>query len=142
MKGGQQIGGKMFEKSILTLFKSYETRNIHCQQNFPEKLQSGQTVRKHGFDFQCLYNNKFYAFDAKHCDKELFYLSNCKIHQIKALLDIEKQGGEGFFFIYFAQKKKINKISAKTIAEYLEKGYTSIMFNDTFESNLNFLNIK
>jgi len=140
-KGGVQKGGAALEKTVMVIFKHYEQRNIHCQQNFPEQLITGQKVRKHGFDFQILYQGKFIAFDAKHCNGPLFYLSNCKAHQIKAMHDIEKNGGEGFFLVYYAEKSKLNKVPVNHIMDCLEKNYKSIMYNEEFDTKIDILGI-
>ncbi len=136
-----KIGGKALEKTIMELFKHYELKNIHCQQNHPETIATGQRVRKHGFDFQVYYENIFYAFDAKHCEKKRFSLNNCKTHQIKALYDIEVQGGQGFFLIYFLESKKLNRIPASDIIGFLEKGIKSIVFEKKYETKLDILEI-
>jgi hypothetical protein len=79
--------GKSLESAVKKLFASYESRGIHCQQNFPEQLSDGTKVKRHGFDFQILHNGKFYAFDAKECALNAWPLDKAKPHQVKALLD-------------------------------------------------------
>ena len=82
--------GKGLERAIRKLFESYQSRGIHCQQNHPEQLFDGTITHKHGFDFQILYRGKFIAFDAKECASNTWPLDKAKMHQLKALLDVEE----------------------------------------------------
>jgi recombination protein U len=107
--------GKKLERAIRKLFASYESRGIHCQQNHPEQLHDGTLVKKHGFDFQILYNGKFYAFDAKECHLKSWPLDKAKPHQLKALLDVEANGGEGFFLVHFTELNQLVKFNAKKV---------------------------
>lgn len=107
--------GKMLEKAVRILFARYESRGIHCQQNHPEQLYDGTLTKKHGFDFQILYNGKFYAFDAKECNLNAWPLDKAKPHQLKALLDVEANGGEGFFLVYFTKLNQLVKFNAKKV---------------------------
>ncbi len=137
----EQTGGKALEKTVLQLFKRYEQLNIHCQQNFPEQLMSGLKVRKHGFDFQCFHKGIFVAFDAKHCQGDKFYLSNCKMHQIKALKNIKNHGGEGFFLVYYAMQKKLNRLDVDMVMELLEQNIKYDTFDINKQTSIDILNI-
>jgi len=138
----RQVGGASLEKTVMEVFKRYWQRGIHCQQNHPEKLQDGTCVRKHGFDFQIFHENIFYAFDAKYCQGKRFSLTtNCKQHQIKAMHDIENHGGEGFFLIYFAESKKLNRLNAEEVITLLENGVKSIEFNEEKVIDIDILGI-
>lgn len=107
--------GKNLERAVKELFKSYESRGIHCQQNHPEQLHDGTLVKKHGFDFQIFYMGSFYAFDTKECNLSRWPLDKAKPHQLKALLDIENNGGEGFFLVHFTKLNKLIKFRAKKV---------------------------
>ena len=131
--------GKALEKTILELFKRYEQLGFHCQQNHPEMIQGGKFVRNHGFDFQVFAKGQFYAFDAKNCKGETFSITtNCKKHQIKALFDVKRQGGEGFFLVYF-EGRGLNKLDVDEVIELLEKGVKSIEYNNGRKVGLDFL---
>ena len=136
-----QKGGRALEKTVMKLFKEYEKKGIHCQQNHPEQLMSGLKVRKHGFDFQCFYNNKFYAFDAKHCVSNNFALSNCKIHQIKALSDIQQHGGEGFFLVFYKPYNKLNKLKVNDVISMIEQGLKTTSFSQDLVTSIDILGV-
>ena len=134
--------GKSLEKAIKKLFESYASRGIHCQQNFPEKLFDGTIVNRHGFDFQIFYQGKFFAFDAKECAANRWPLDKAKIHQLKALLDIEQQGGNAFFLVHFTSLKKLVKFYAHTVQETLINGNSSLCQKDGEATTINILEIK
>ena len=134
--------GKTLEKAIRKLFASYESRGIHCQQNHPEQLHDGTLIKKHGFDFQIFYQGKFYAFDAKECALPAWPLDKAKPHQLKALLDIEQQGGEGFFLVYFTKNKKLVKFNAKIVQESIINKNSKIFPESGEVTTINILGIK
>jgi penicillin-binding protein-related factor A (putative recombinase) len=134
--------GKSLERAIRKLFASYESRGIHCQQNHPEQLHDGTLVKKHGFDFQIFYNGKFYAFDAKECALTAWPLDKAKPHQLKALLDVEYNGGEGFFLVYFTKMKKLIKFSAKKVQNAIINKSHTLSPEDGESTTINLLRIK
>jgi penicillin-binding protein-related factor A (putative recombinase) len=134
--------GRSFERAIRKLFASYESRGIHCQQNHPEQLHDGTLVKKHGFDFQIFYNGKFYAFDAKECALTAWPLDKAKPHQLKALLDVEYNGGEGFFLVYFKKTKKIIKFNAKIVQDAIINKKHTLSPEDGESTTINLLRIK
>lgn len=134
--------GKNLESAIRKLFASYESRGIHCQQNHPEQLHDGTLVKKHGFDFQIFYNGKFYAFDAKECALSAWPLDKAKPHQLKALLDVEYNGGEGFFLVYFTSLRRIIKFNAKKVQEAIINKSHNLSPEQGEETTINILGIK
>ena len=118
--------GRNLEHAVKELFKQYEKLGIHCQQNHPEQLMDGTLVRKHGFDFQMFYKGVFWAFDCKECNLKNWPLDKAKPHQLKALLDIENQGGKAFFLVYFKYSKKLVKFRASFIRGALENNMKSV----------------
>lgn len=134
--------GRSLERAIRKLFASYESRGIHCQQNHPEQLHDGTLVKKHGFDFQIFYNGKFYAFDAKECALTAWPLDKAKPHQLKALLDVEYNGGEGFFLVYFTKMKKLIKFSAKKVQNAIINKSHTLSPEDGESTTINLLRIK
>jgi len=118
--------GKGLEHAVRELFKQYEKLGIHCQQNHPEILPDGTYARGHGFDFQMLYKGTFYAFDCKECNIAKWPLDKAKMHQLKALLDVEKQGGQGFFLVYFKQSGQLVKFHAGLIQHVLSMNNKSV----------------
>lgn len=134
--------GKSLEKAIKKLFESYASRGIHCQQNFPEKLFDGTIVNRHGFDFQIFYQGKFFAFDAKECALNRWPLDKAKLHQLKALLDIERQGGDAFFLVHFTALKKLIKFYAHTVQESMINGNSSLTPQEGEATTINILEIK
>lgn len=139
---GHAMRGKNLERAIRRLFESYTSRGIHCQQNHPEQLHDGTLVRRHGFDFQILYQGIFYAFDAKECARRSFPMDKAKLHQLKAMLDVEKQGGTGFFLVYFTTSKQLVKFPASLVRDALAAGRTSLAPEQGIKTSLNLLNIK
>lgn len=133
--------GKSLEKAIKELFKSYESRGIHCQQNHPEQLHDGTLVKHHGFDFQIFYNGKFYAFDAKECATSSWPLDKAKPHQLKALLDVVNNGGEGFFLVYFTKEKVLTKFGAKFIQNAIMLNQKKVFPLEGEPTNINLLGI-
>ena len=134
--------GKSLESAVKKLFASYESRGIHCQQNFPEQLSDGTKVKRHGFDFQVLYNGMFYAFDAKECALKAWPLDKAKPHQVKALLDVKANGGEGFFLVYFTELKELIKFDAKIIQTALINGQKKIAPSEGEKTTINILGVK
>jgi recombination protein U len=134
--------GKSLESAVKKLFESYESRGIHCQQNHPEQLHDGTLVKRHGFDFQILYNSKFYAFDAKECALPAWPLDKAKPHQVKALLDIDANGGEAFFLVYFTKSKDLIKFDVKKVQDALINGSKKLVPADGEETTINFLGVK
>lgn len=133
--------GRALEKAIKKLFASYESRGIHCQQNHPEQLHDGTLVKRHGFDFQIFYQNRFYAFDAKECALSAWPLDKAKPHQLKALLDVAHNGGEAFFLVYFTAQKKLIKFRAEIIQKAIINEQKKIFPQSGEETTLNLLGI-
>lgn len=134
--------GKTLEKAIKIFFSVYESRGIHCQQNHPEQLFDGTLVKKHGFDFQIFYENHFYAFDAKECNRKTWPVDKAKMHQLKALLTVEQNGGDAFFLVWFKPLEKIVKFPASLVQIKLTEGAKAIAPEDGTETTLNILGIK
>lgn len=134
--------GKSLEKAVKRLFESYASRGIHCQQNHPEQLSDGTRVKRHGFDFQILYNGKFYAFDAKECGLAAWPLDKAKLHQVKALFDIYNNGGEAFFLVYFTEKKQLVKFQVQVVKEALEEAKKKLYPSEGESTTINILGIK
>lgn len=134
--------GRGLEHAVKELFKQYEKLGIHCQQNHPEQLHDGTLVRKHGFDFQIFHNGTFYAFDCKECAPKNWPLDKAKPHQLKALLDVEKQGGQGFFLVYFKQSGQLVKFSARMIQCQLEMGHKTVSPEMGEATSMNLLGIQ
>lgn len=134
--------GKNLEAAIKKLFESYESRGIHCQQNHPEQLHDGTLVKRHGFDFQMLYQGKFYAFDAKECALPAWPLDKAKPHQVKALLDVSHNGGEAFFLVYFTKSKELVKFYVEKVQSSIINGDKKIFPSDGEATTINILGIK
>lgn len=134
--------GKSLEKAIRKLFDSYESRGIHCQQNHPEQLHDGTLVKRHGFDFQMLYNGKFYAFDAKECALPAWPLDKAKPHQLKALLDVEANGGEAFFLVCFTKEQVLVKFGAIFIQRAIINAQKKVSPTEGQKTTINLLGIK
>ncbi|MBO4304667.1 MAG: Holliday junction resolvase RecU [Lentisphaeria bacterium] len=134
--------GKGLERAIRKLFESYRSRGIHCQQNHPEQLFDGTITHRHGFDFQIYYKGRFLAFDAKECASHSWPLDKAKMHQLKALLDVEKNGGEAFFLVYFTKDKRLVKFAASLIQESITNGEKSISQEKGTFTALNILEIE
>lgn len=134
--------GRNLEHAVKELFKQYEKLGIHCQQNHPEQLHDGTLVRKHGFDFQMFYQGKFYAFDAKECNLKNWPLEKAKAHQLKALLDVENNGGEAFFLVWFKFSKRLVKFSARMIQYQLEQNHKSVSPDMGEETTIDLLGIR
>jgi recombination protein U len=134
--------GRNLEHAIRELFKQYNKLNIHCQQNHPEMLQDGTFARKHGFDFQMFYKGTFWAFDAKECNLKNWPLDKAKPHQLKALLDVENNGGKAFFLVYFKYSKRLVKFSARMIQYQLEMGHKTVSPDMGEATTINLLNIQ
>ena len=134
--------GKNLERAVKKLFESYESRGIHCQQNHPEQLHDGTLVKRHGFDFQIFYHGKFIAFDAKECALLAWPLDKAKPHQVKALLDVDTNGGEGFFLVYFTKVKELVKFDIKIVQSDIIDGGKSLPASAGRKTTINLLWIK
>ena len=134
--------GKSLERAIKKLFESYESRGIHCQQNFPEQLSDGTKIHRHGFDFQILYNDKFYAFDAKECALPAWPLDKANPHQLKALLDVCNNGGESFFLVLFTKTNNLIKFSAKKVQKAIIDGEKKLAPESGEKTTINILGVK
>jgi penicillin-binding protein-related factor A (putative recombinase) len=134
--------GKSLERAIKKLFESYESRGIHCQQNFPEQLSDGTKIHRHGFDFQILYQNKFYAFDAKECALSAWPLDKAKPHQLKALLDVSANGGDSFFLVLFTKTNTLIKFTAKKVQTSIINGEKKLHPEQGEKTTINILGVK
>ena len=134
--------GKKLEHAVKKLFESYESRGIHCQQNFPEQLSDGTKIKRHGFDFQIFYENKFYAFDAKECALSSWPLDKAKPHQVKALLDVVNNGGTGFFLVYFTKSKELVKFDVKIVQKAIINGSKKLSPSSGERTTINILGVK
>ena len=134
--------GRNLEHAIRELFKQYQAAGIHCQQNHPEVLQDGTFARKHGFDFQMLFKGVFYAFDAKECNLKSWPLDKAKPHQLKALLDVENNGGKAFFLVHFKFSKKLVKFRASFIQGALAHNMKSVSPDLGETTTINLLGIR
>jgi recombination protein U len=134
--------GKNLESAVKKLFESYESRGIHCQQNHPEQLHDGTLVKRHGFDFQILYDGRFYAFDAKECALSAWPLDKAKPHQVKALLDVASNGGEAFFLVYFTKIKELVKFDVKKVQSAIINGEKKISPSSGEKTTINILGVK
>ena len=134
--------GRKLEHAIRELFKQYNKLNIHCQQNHPEMLQDGTFARKHGFDFQMFYRGKFYAFDTKECATKTWTLSKATPHQLKALLDVENNGGEAFFLVWFKFQGRLVKFHASKIQYHLGMKHKFVLPEMGETTTINLLNIQ
>jgi recombination protein U len=134
--------GRNLESAVKKLFKSYESRGIHCQQNHPEQLHDGTLVKRHGFDFQIFYEEKFYAFDAKECALTAWPLDKAKPHQVKALLDVADNGGEAFFLVYFTKSKELIRYDVKKIQNSIINGCKKVLPSEGKKTTINILGIK
>ena len=134
--------GKILESAVRKLFESYESRGIHCQKNHPEQLHDGTLVKRHGFDFQIFYNQKFYAFDAKECALSAWPLDKAKPHQVKSLLDVASNGGDAFFLVYFTKSKELVKFDVKKIQSAIINGDKKIFPSSGEQTTINILEIK
>jgi recombination protein U len=134
--------GKNLEHAVKKLFESYESRGIHCQQNHPEQLHDGTLVKRHGFDFQIFYMGSFYAFDAKECALSAWPLDKAKPHQVKALLDVASNGGEGFFLVYFTKSKELVKFDVKKVQSAIIDGKKKVAPSEGVKTTINILGVK
>jgi len=133
--------GRNLEHAVKELFKEYQKIGIHCQQNHPEQLHDGTLVHKHGFDFQMFYKRKFYAFDCKECALKNWPLDKAKPHQLKALLDVENNGGEAFFLVWFKFSGRLVKFSARLIKGQLEMNHKTVSPDMGEPTTINLLGI-
>lgn len=133
--------GRNLEHAVKELFKEYQKIGIHCQQNHPEQLHDGTLVHKHGFDFQMFYKRKFYAFDCKECATKTWPLSKATPHQLKALLDVQNNGGVGFFLVYFKFSKRLVKFHASTIQGAIAHNMKSVSPDMGEPTTINLLGI-
>lgn len=134
--------GKQLELAVRALFARYAERGIHCQQNHPRQLHDGTLVERHGFDFQIFYRGQFIAFDAKECHRRRWPLDKATLHQLKALLDVEANGGEAFFLVRFVTLRKLVKYPAPMVKMALASGVPSLQPSDGIETTLNILRIE
>lgn len=93
----------------MAVFARYQAEGIHCQRNQPPRLHDGTIIGRHGFDFQALYQGKFYAFDAKECAGATWRPDARQIHQEIALSQVVANGGFGFFLVYFVNRRILVK---------------------------------
>jgi penicillin-binding protein-related factor A (putative recombinase) len=91
--------GAELEKSVIKLFPHYEQRGVFCLQIHPRRLHDGKNVEKAPFDFLMYHKEKLTCFDAKQCQKDRW--PGAPSHQIRALLDVKRNGGDGFFLVWF-----------------------------------------
>lgn len=97
--------GALLEQKILKLFARYRERKAFCLQIHPRRLHDGRNVEKAPFDFLIFHNSKLTAFDAKMCEGTRW--PGAPSHQIRALMDVRENGGDGFFLVWFVLAGKL-----------------------------------
>ena len=132
--------GMELEKTVAYLFKHYEQRGIFCHK-LEVKEVNGIRVKKSPFDFIVFYNNILHAFDTKNCKKGSIGIANFKLHQIKALKDVDNNGGNAFFLVYFQDIKQLEMIDVNEIIKLKADGYRSISPDEHRKVKLDFLGI-
>jgi len=132
--------GMGLEKTIKKLFEHYEEKGIWCHK-LEVKQSNGNFIEKSPFDFLIYYNNKLYAFDTKNCKREKISFDNFKLHQIKALTDVENNGGDAFFLVYFEQKKALNKIPVSDVRLMMQDNVKSISYSEERKIKLDLLGV-
>lgn len=134
--------GQLLESAVCKLFEFYKSKNIHCQQNSPKQTKDGKYVEKHGFDFQVFYADTFYAFDAKECHSRSISITQFKPHQIQALSDVYRQGGEAFFLVYYFVHGCFVRFDIKNVLARMERKQRSFLPDDgVVLPNLDFLEL-
>jgi len=130
--------GASLERSVTKLFEHYKQKGIYCQQCHPRTLPDGKVVGKHGFDFFVLHDRLLTAFDAKECVGDRWSLKNAKTHQTDALLSISRNGGDGFYMVWFFKYKQLIKFPAEYV---LNCGKKSLTPSDGEQIKLDFLGV-
>jgi penicillin-binding protein-related factor A (putative recombinase) len=134
--------GKDLEKTILELFKHYEEKDIFCLRIHEHRVASGMVVEKSPFDFLVYHDNIIYGFDTKECSgKTINIKTNMKLHQLEAMLQIDKNGGEGFFLVYFYLTKQLIKYDCKVVLQVMKENSKSLSPDDGEEVKLDFLGV-
>lgn len=62
--------------------------------------------------------------------------------QVKALLDVEANGGEAFFLVYFTKSKELVKFYVKKVQSAIINGDKKIFPSDGEATTINILGIK
>ncbi len=132
--------GMDLEKTVLQLFKHYEQRGIWCHK-LEVKQAEGNFIAKSPFDFLVFNDNTLYAFDTKHCKSGGMGVNNFKLHQIKALSDVESNGGKGFFLVYYADIKQLEIIPVAEMRQMQSDGIKTIHPDARRKTKLDFLGI-
>ncbi len=61
------------------------------------------------------------CFDAKECRTDAFPLSNVHEHQIRFMMDFEKQDGIAFLLLYFVKQDRYYYLRLKKLLEFIER---------------------
>ena len=128
--------GKALEKTIQELFKHYHSKGIFCMRVH----EAPHHAEKAPFDFLVYHKSILYVFDTKECNADSINIKgNLKLHQIDAMANVWKNGGVGFFMIYFKQHQKLAKIDVKQVLDLIAKGDKSIHVDNCKEVKIDFL---
>jgi len=132
--------GMSLEKMIEELFKHYEQKGIFCHKLIVKEV-NGIKVEKSPFDFIVYYNGILYAFDTKNCESKSISVNNFKLHQIKALTDVNNQKGDAFFLVYFNSISQLEKIPVQEVKDLISSGHRSISPDERRKVKLDFLGV-
>lgn len=86
----------------------------------------GRFLQGEPFDYEILYKNKLYCFDAKECKQSRWNLSNAKIGQLNALMACKKNGADAFFLVYFWKTNQLIKYDVEKVCKALEAKKASL----------------
>ncbi len=68
-------------------------------------------------------------------------IHNFKMHQIKALTDIERNGGDAFFLVYYEEHKRLCKFPVADIRLMLQDNLKSVAYDEERTVKLDLLGI-
>lgn len=128
--------GKVLEKTITELFKRYESKGIFCMRVH----EAPHHAEKAPFDFIVYRNGSLHAFDTKECAGDAVNIKgNLKLHQVDAMCTIWKNGGNGFFMIYFKNHNKLTFVPVKQVLDAIAINKKSIHVDECEETSIDFL---
>jgi len=124
----------IFSKQLRDDIRHYFDGKIHL-----ELIQDSYRSGKKPYDFYCLREGKFIAFEVKIEMGKSFPFLKVKPHQPSILKEVIANGGKGYFILYFQKKKKVFVFTAKTwknLKKDAEDDYRESVPFDAFDEKI------
>jgi len=119
------IRGRELEKRIESVFDQLNSTrgDILCIRLEVKRVNNGSWIKKQPFDYLVASPKGIFAFDAKECAGDRFYLSSVPLHQRESLLRMQNLGHRAGLVVWF-KKWRGHPKAIRFIENLLERHVT------------------